>query len=104
MNMKKLVLLLCLALSLVLATVGLADEVPAGLIGEWEMAVGPVDGMSFGFIFTETEMNITMTEDGETESETLPYVIEGDTIVANGMPEKYVLDGDTLTIGEGEYP
>lgn len=103
MNMKKLVLLLCLALSLVLVTVGLADEVPAGLIGEWEMAVGPVDGMSFGFIFTETEMTITMTEDGETESETLPYVIEGDTIVANGMPEKYVLDGDTLTIGDGDY-
>ena len=46
MTMKKLVLLLCLALSLVLATAGLADEVPAGLIGEWEMAGGPVDGTS----------------------------------------------------------
>lgn len=103
MTMKKLVLLLCLALSLVLATAGLADEVPAGLIGEWEMAGGPVDGMSFGFIFTETEMTMTMTEYGETQSETMAYVIEGDAIVANGMPEKFVLDGDTLTIGDEDY-
>lgn len=103
MNMKKLVLLLCLALSLVLATAGLADEVPAGLIGEWEMAGGPVDGMSFGFIFTETEMTMTVTEYGETQSETLAYVIEGDCIVAEGEPEKFVLDGDTLTIGDEDY-
>lgn len=103
MNMKKLVLLLCLALSLVLATAGLADEVPAGLIGEWEMAGGPVDGMSFGFVFTETEMTMTVTEYGETQSETLAYVIEGDCIVAEGEPEKFVLDGDTLTIGDEDY-
>lgn len=103
MNMKKLVLLLCLALSLVLATAGLADEVPAGLIGEWEMAGGPVDGMSFGFIFTETEMTMTMTAYGETQSETLEYYIEGDSIVAEGEPEKFVLDGDTLTIGDEDY-
>lgn len=103
MNMKKLVLLLCLALSLVLATAGLADEVPAGLIGEWEMAGGPVDGMSFGFIFTETEMTMTVTEYGETQSETLAYVIEGDCIVAEGEPEKFVLDGDSLTIGDEDY-
>lgn len=103
MNMKKLVLLLCLALSLVLATVGLADEVPAGLIGEWEMAGGPVDGMSFGFVFTETEMTMTMTAYGETQSETLAYVIEGDCIVAEGEPEKFVLDGDSLTIGDEDY-
>ncbi len=103
MNMKKLVLLLCLALSLLLATAGLADEVPAGLIGEWEMAGGPVDGMSFGFIFTETEMTMTVTEYGETQSETLAYVIEGDCIVAEGEPEKFVLDGDSLTIGDEDY-
>ena len=103
MTMKKLVLLLCLALSLVLATAGLADEVPAGLIGEWEMAGGPVDWMSFGFIFTETEMTMTMTAYGETQSETMAYVIEGDCIVAEGEPEKFVLDGDTLTIGDEDY-
>lgn len=103
MNMKKLVLLLCLALSLVLATAGLADEVPAGLIGEWEMPGGPVDGMSFGFVFTETEMTMTMTAYGETQSETLAYVIEGDCIVAEGEPEKFVLDGDSLTIGDEDF-
>ena len=103
MTMKKLVLLLCLALSLVLATAGLADEVPAGLIGEWEMAGGPVDGTSYGFIFTETEMTMTITEYGETQSETMAYVIEGDAIVANDTPEKFVLDGDTLTIGDEDF-
>ena len=102
MTMKKLVLLLCLALSLVLATAGLADEVPAGLIGEWEMAGGPVDGMSFGFIFTETEMTLRMSFMGENMDETSTYTIVGNEIVADGEGVPFVLEGDRLTISDGE--
>ena len=71
MTMKKLMLLLCLALSLVLATAGLADEVPAGLIGEWEMTGmvgdGQVDADEFGsssMTFTETELTIQLGVQG----------------------------------------
>lgn len=101
--MKKLMMVLFLVLALTFAAAGMADEVPAGLIGEWEMVPNPEMDGSYGFIFTETEMTMTMTEDGETQSMTMPYTVEGDTIVANGEPEKYVLAGDTLTIGEGDY-
>lgn len=103
MTMKKLMMVLFLVLALTFAAAGMADEVPAGLIGEWEMVPNPEMDGSYGFIFTETEMTMTMTEYGETQSMTMPYTIEGDTIVANGEPEKYVLAGDTLTIGEGDY-
>ena len=108
MTMKKLVLLLCLALSLVLATAGLADEVPAGLIGEWEMTGmvgdGQVDADEFGsssMTFTETELTMTVTMYGETQSMTVPYTIEENAIVANGVPLEFVLDGDTLTMMDG---
>lgn len=102
MTMKKLVLLLCLALSLVLATAGLADEVPAGLIGEWEMT--GTEGMDYwdedesaGIIFTETTM--TMLEDGEGYD--MPYTVNGEYIVANGVSVRYVLDGDTFKMYNG---
>ena len=102
MTMKKLVLLLCLALSLVLATAGLADEVPAGLIGEWEMT--GTEGVDYwdedesaGIIFTETTM--TMLEDGEGYD--MPYTVNGEYIVANGVSVRYVLDGDTFKMYNG---
>lgn len=109
MRMKKMLLLLCLALSLVLATAGVADEVPAGLIGEWVLTGmegdDSVDTTEFEstMIFTETEVTITVTASGESQSMTAPYTFEDNAVMVevNGMTFEIALEGDMLTVFDG---
>lgn len=117
MNMKKLVML-CMALLLAFTTVAMAETEVAeanGLIGEWKvveligsdeanqgMAMITAMGGSITFTFTETEMILTMSLMGEVMEEPQEYTIVDGEIVSAGVGLPYVLDGDTLTLGDDE--
>lgn len=99
--MKKLMLVLFLVLALAFATAGLADEVPAGLIGEWQLISidgEAMEGANVVYTFTEIEVSMRATINGMPNVASAPYTVVGDAIVANEIPVNFVLAGDTLTL------
>ena len=103
--MKKTMMLLFLVLALALGAAGLAEEAPAGLIGEWVMTEMKGDGAEtwadvedVRLVFTETELTQTIVWGGNEDSLTAPYVIENGNIVVGDTALSFALDGDTLTI------
>lgn len=104
MNMKKLVWLLCLVLALAMGTAALADDVPAGLIGEWQLLTMEGEevwdsGEGIGIIFTDTVMKLL--EDGSAQE--VSYSIQGQYIVVNGSTfARYELLGDVFKLYNGD--
>jgi len=90
-------------------------EAVAGIIGEWKlveligsdeasqgMAVITAMGGTITFTFMETEMILTMSLMGEVMEEPQEYTIVDGEIVSAGEGVPYVLDGDTLKLGDDE--
>lgn len=103
--MKKFwLLLLCLTMAL-MTGVAMADEVPAELLGSWNMtSVEDEDyfpeGTTINMLFTETEITMTISVYDYTEAATMPYTVEGNTILVNDVADEYKIEGDTLWLTE----
>ena len=103
MTMKKLMMVLFLVLALTFAAAGMADEVPAGLIGEWQLISidgEAMEGANVVYIFTETEVSMKAPINDMPNVASAPYTVVGDAIVANEIPVSFVLAGDTLTLSD----
>lgn len=112
--MKKFwLLLLCLTMAL-MTGVAMADEVPAELLGEWDIVSLGGDeetaqavelikslGGTMTIEITESELIMRATIFGETTEDATPISVEGNTINLGGEAVPYTLDGDTLTIDDG---
>ena len=96
------------------------------LVGVWEMDVNAIMAMTgmdmesmtedekaiVEAVLAETSMTLEFTADGraimsmtmmgETQTEEKAYEVQGSQIIMDGFPSDFVIEGNTLTITEGE--
>ena len=90
-----------------------AAEAPAAndasvLLGEWKL-VGPVDdedqtwmpeGYEAYFVFTETEMTAKVVFNGEEQTNSAEYTVEGNQLVQDASDMTWAMDGEYLILTE----
>lgn len=103
-----------------------ASAESSDLVGVWEMDVNAImamtgmdmEGMTeeekamVEAVLAETSMTLEFTADGrvimsmtmmgETQTEEMAYEVQGSQIIMDGFPSDFVIEGNTLTITEGE--